>query len=194
MMASSGKKVIATIVTALFAFLTVVSIFRSPALQHTHAPAKKDAAASTAAALPPRGTNDEMTVLVTRVIDGDTIEIEGGAHVRYIGMDTPETVDPRMPIQCFGLEASAKNKELVEGKTVRLEKDVSETDHYGRRLYYVFVGDTMVNLLLVKEGYAHAATFPPDVKYHRQFLEAEREAREQKRGLWASCLIHPSHQ
>ena len=188
MMVSSGKKVTATMVIALFALLAIISILRSPAPQHTHAPAKKDAAEDVAAALPPRRVDDE-TAFVTRVIDGDTIEIEGGAHVRYIGMDAPETVDPRTPVQCFGAEASAKNKEFVEGKYVRLEKDVSETDHYGRLLRYVFVGDTMINLLLVKEGYATAATFPPDVKYYQRFLDAEREAREQQRGLWNACPI-----
>src|SRR3990167_3408922 len=79
------------------------------------------------------------TVLVTRVIDGDTIEIEGGQKVRYIGIDTPETVDPRKPVQCFGVEASNKNKELVSGKRDRLEKDVSETDKYGRLLRYIYI-------------------------------------------------------
>lgn len=80
---------------------------------------------------------------VVRVIDGDTIEIEGGDRVRYIGIDTPETVDPRKPVQCYGQEASNKNKELVEGKTVELEKDVSETDKYGRLLRYVWLGDML---------------------------------------------------
>lgn len=126
-------------------------------------------------------------VLVTRVIDGDTIEIEGGARVRYIGIDTPETVDPRKPVQCFGVEASNRNKQLVEEKRVRLEKDVSETDKYGRLLRYVYMGDTFVNLALVQEGYAHSFTYPPDVKYQKQFTNAERSAREQKMGLWGSC-------
>src|SRR3989338_7848179 len=115
---------------------------------------------------------------VTRVVDGDTIEIEGGERVRYIGIDTPETVDPRKPVQCFGVEASNKNKELVSGKRVRLEKDVSETDQYGRLLRYVYVGDTFVNLVLVQEGFAYSYTYPPDVKYQNQFTEAERIARE----------------
>lgn len=127
------------------------------------------------------------TYLVTRVIDGDTIEIEGGQHVRYIGIDTPETVDPRKPVQCFGVEASNKNKELVSGKRVRLEKDVSETDQYGRLLRYVYVGDTFVNLELIKQGYAHASSYPPDVKYQNQFTDAQRQAKEQNRGLWSSC-------
>lgn len=127
--------------------------------------------------------------LVTRVIDGDTIEIEGGQKVRYIGIDTPETVDPRKPIQCFGVEASNKNKELVSGKRVRLEKDVSETDKYGRLLRYVYIGDTFVNLELVKQGYAYSYSYPPDVKYQNQFTDAQRQAKDQNKGLWDSCPI-----
>lgn len=126
-------------------------------------------------------------VLVTGVTDGDTIEIEGGKKVRYIGIDTPETVDPRKSVQCFGHEASNKNKELVLGKKVRLEKDVSETDKYGRLLRYVWVGDTFVNDYLVRQGYAQSSTYPPDVKYQNQFLQAQKEAREQNRGLWSVC-------
>jgi len=129
----------------------------------------------------------EITYSVTRVIDGDTIEIEGGYKVRYIGIDTPETVHPSKPVECFGIEASNKNKELVEGKRVRLEKDVSETDKYGRLLRYIWVGDVFVNDYLVRQGYAYASTYPPDVKYSEQFVRAQREARENNRGLWASC-------
>lgn len=100
--------------------------------------------------------------LVTRVIDGDTIELENGERVRYIGIDTPETVDPRKPVQCFGVEASKKNKELVEKKQVWLVKDVTDRDRYGRPLRYVYLGDpensntVFVNLELVKEGFAHS--------------------------------------
>ena len=130
--------------------------------------------------------------LVTRVIDGDTIEIEGGQRVRYIGIDTPETVDPRKPVQCFGIEASSKNKELVSGKRVRLEKDVSETDKYGRLLRYVYVGDTFVNLELVKRGYAYAYSYPPDIKYQNQFTDVQRLAKEQNVGLWGSCPVSSS--
>ncbi|MBI2017449.1 thermonuclease family protein [Candidatus Daviesbacteria bacterium] len=128
-------------------------------------------------------------VKVTKVIDGDTIEIEGGYHVRYIGIDTPETVHPSKPVQCFGKEASNKNKELVEGKIVRLEKDITEIDRYGRLLRYIWIDDTLVNEVLVKEGYANSYTYPPDVKYQDRFIKAEREARESKKGLWASCPV-----
>jgi len=126
---------------------------------------------------------------VTRVVDGDTIEIEGGEKVRYLGIDTPETVDPRKPVQCFGVEASKKNKELVEGKTVRLEKDITDRDRYSRLLRYVWVDDIFVNLELVKQGFASSYAYPPDIKYQEEFLEAEKEAREAERGLWKACPI-----
>ena len=129
----------------------------------------------------------ERGVLVTKVIDGDTIEIAGGRKVRYIGIDAPESLDPRKVVQCFGEEAYKKNKELVEGKRVRLEKDVSETDKYGRLLRYVYVGDIFVNRYLIREGYAYAYTFPPDIKYAEEFVQAQRKAREEKKGLWAVC-------
>lgn len=133
-------------------------------------------------------------VKVTRVVDGDTIVVEGSKTVRYIGIDTPETKDPRKPVQCFGKEASDENKKLVEGKYVYLEKDVSETDKYGRLLRYVWLKEenstkeaTFINDYLVRQGYAHVATFPPDVNYAQQFLKAEQEARTSLRGLWKTC-------
>jgi micrococcal nuclease len=122
---------------------------------------------------------------VARVVDGDTIKLENGETVRYIGIDTPETVDPRRPVGCFGKEAGNKNTELVLGKEIRLEKDISDADKYGRLLRYVYVGDIFVNEYLVREGYARASSYPPDVKYQELFREAEWEAREMKRGLWA---------
>lgn len=126
-------------------------------------------------------------VKVTKVIDGDTLELEGGQKVRYIGIDTPETKHPAKGVQCFGKEAAAKNKELIEGKEAIIEKDVSETDRYGRLLRYVYIGNLFINDYLVREGYALASTYPPDVKYQDQFREAEKEARENNRGLWKSC-------
>ncbi len=126
---------------------------------------------------------------VKRVIDGDTIELGSGKRVRYIGIDTPETVDPRKPIQCFGREAAEENKRLVDGKTVRLEKDISEVDRYGRLLRYVYVDDAMVNEELVKNGFAYSSSFPPDIKYQDRFQLAQREAQENNRGLWGGCAV-----
>lgn len=132
--------------------------------------------------------NEEKDLFkVIRVIDGDTVELEGGIRVRYIGIDTPETVNPNTTVECFGQEASNKNKELVEGKNVRLEKDVSEADKYGRLLRYIYVDDIFVNDYLVRQGYANASSYPPDVKYQDKFRQAETEAREYNRGLWNAC-------
>jgi micrococcal nuclease len=116
---------------------------------------------------------------VVEVIDGDTVKIDTGEKVRYIGIDTPEKGE------LFCEECTKKNEELVLGKEVGLERDVSITDKYGRLLAYVWVGDLMVNSEMVKTGYAHAYTYPPDVKYSDLFVELEREARENEYGLWA---------
>jgi len=123
----------------------------------------------------------ESQVRVVRVIDGDTIEIAGGAHVRYIGMDTPETY-PK--VEFCGPEAKAKNIELVEGKLVTLEKDVSETDKYGRLLRYVYVDGVFVNGELVRLGYAEAVSYPPDTRYQWQLERLEKEAKAAKMGIW----------
>lgn len=128
-------------------------------------------------------------VKIIRIIDGDTIEIEGGEKVRYIGIDAPETVDPRKSAQCFGMEASNKNRGLIESKMARLEKDVTDRDKYSRLLRYVWIGDTFVNLELVKQGFAYSYSYPPDIKYQDRFIKAQQEAKEAKRGLWSSCPI-----
>lgn len=125
-------------------------------------------------------------VPVIRVVDGDTIRVQLDGRevaVRYIGIDTPELGSRT---ERFGREATERNRQLVEGKRVRLEKDVSEADRFGRLLRYVWVGDRMVNAVLVEEGYANAVSYPPDVKYHEMLRERERAAREAKRGLWAN--------
>lgn len=136
---------------------------------------------------PPTATPGRVQAQVIRVIDGDTIEVVvvGQTYkVRYIGIDTPETKHPTKPVEPYGPEAAAKNEELVGGKIVGLEKDVSETDRYGRLLRYVYVGDLMVNAELVRLGYAQVSTYPPDVRYQDLFLQLQWEAREAGRGLW----------
>lgn len=126
----------------------------------------------------------QSQALVVRVIDGDTVEIEGGERVRYLGIDTPET-GPPSGAEYYGEEAAEKNRELVEGEVVGLEGDVQPRDEYGRRLCYVWRDDVMVNAELVRLGYAYAYTLPPNTRYRELFLRLEREAREQKLGLWA---------
>ncbi|HEX7123339.1 MAG TPA: thermonuclease family protein [Gemmatimonadaceae bacterium] len=133
---------------------------------------------------------------VVRVVDGDTLEVRIGgqvATVRIIGVDTPETVDPRQPVMCYGPEASAYTRQLVDQAAGRilLEKDVSETDRYGRLLRYVWLehpdGRRMLNYELVAQGYAQVSTYPPDVRYQELFLQAQREAQAAGRGLWGAC-------
>jgi micrococcal nuclease len=126
-------------------------------------------------------------VVVGRVIDGDTIELTDGRRVRYIGVDSPETVDPRRPVSCFGKEASAENSRLVAGKTVQLERDVSDADKYQRLLRYVYVDGVFINEYLVQHGFARVATYPPDVKYTELFVKAEQTARQENLGLWKGC-------
>lgn len=131
---------------------------------------------------------------VVKVVDGDTIEIESGERVRYLGIDTPETVHPTKKVQCFGREASNKNKELVLGKEVLLEKDISDRDRYGRLLRYVYLSNEtnpqevlMVNEYLIELGFATVVTYPPDVKYKDRFLKQQRQAQDSEKGLWGSC-------
>ena len=133
--------------------------------------------------------NDRIQAKVISVVDGDTIKIESGETVRYIGIDTPESVDPRKPVQCFAKEASKKNEELVMGKTIELENDISDRDRYGRLLRYVWIGDEMVNEKLVREGFARSYSYPPDIKYQENLIEAERQAKEENRGLWGSACF-----
>jgi micrococcal nuclease len=126
---------------------------------------------------------------VTRVIDGDTIEVEVGRgvrKVRLLGIDTPETKDPRRPVECFGREAAAKMRGLVGGRAVRLERDeVSDTvDRYGRLLRYVYSGDRLVNAEMIRQGYARAYLLFPFSR-RDEFREHEREARDRGAGLWA---------
>ena len=137
------------------------------------------------------GIEGERAV-VSKVVDGDTIELQNGLTVRFIGIDTPETVDPRRPVGCFGKEASNETKKLLSDREVILQKDVSEVDKYKRILRYVFLplrnGQTLfVNDYLVREGFAKVLTYPPDVKYNEQFRQAEKEAKEAGKGLWGRC-------
>lgn len=135
----------------------------------------------------------EGIFLVSRVIDGDTIEVNINGKketLRLIGIDTPEIVDPRKPVQCFAKEASNKAKEILNGKKVKLEADSSqgERDKYNRLLRYVFLEDgTSFNRLMIAEGYAHEYTYQSNpYKYQIEFKEAEENAREDGKGLWGA--------
>lgn len=145
-------------------------------------------------AVPPAMATGEETT-VESVVDGDTIVVAGGTRVRLIGIDTPETKDPRTAVQCFGREASAFTESLVPpGTAVRLVYDVERLDRYGRTLAYVYrLSDGMfVNAALAANGYALVATFPPNVAHVDEFTALAREAREEGRGLWSACGGEPA--
>jgi micrococcal nuclease len=126
--------------------------------------------------------------LVTKVIDGDTIELSDGRKIRYIGIDAPELHHPQKGKECFGEEAHRRNQELVLQKWVKLEKDQSETDRYDRLLRYVKVENTHINEVLVSEGYAVAKAYPPDTMFQELFTKAQSEAQLNNLGVWETCL------
>lgn len=127
--------------------------------------------------------------LVRKIVDGDTIELSNRRRVRYIGIDAPETMRRKLDSwvfdpEDFGIEAKKLNRSLVSGRSVRLEFDVVSEDKYGRWLAYVFVDEIMINLELLKSGYASIYTFPPNIKYFELLLNAQEDAQFNKRGIW----------
>jgi micrococcal nuclease len=127
---------------------------------------------------------------ITRVVDGDTIEARIGSRVedvRYIGVDTPETVKPDTPVQCFGPQASTFNHHLVEHRRVRLVFGVERRDIYGRLLAYAYLGRRFVNATLVRRGLARTLTIPPNDRFARPLRRLEMRAARSGRGLWGTC-------
>jgi micrococcal nuclease len=127
-----------------------------------------------------------------RVVDGDTIRVVRNGReeaVRYIGVDTPESVKPGAPVECYGKAASTANRRLVEGERVRMVGDVEARDRYGRRLAYVYRArdGLFVNAALVRAGYATPLTAPPNVAHADDFADLARRARRAGRGLWSRC-------
>ena len=117
---------------------------------------------------------------VTRVLDGDTVVLESGERVRYLGINTPETGEP------FAAEATARNAALVRGRAVTLETDTEIRDQYGRLLAFVHVGGISVSATLIREGLAHVLLIPPNAKHAGSFLALQREAQEARRGIWGA--------
>lgn len=136
------------------------------------------------------GLPQGIDVVVERVIDGDTIVVSGKRHVRLIGVDTPETVDPHRPVGCFGKEASRFLTSLLpQGSPVRLVGDVEQDDRYGRVLAYVYrrADGLFVNAELVRQGFANVLTVAPNVAHTEEFVGLARDARNAGRGLWSAC-------
>ena len=131
-----------------------------------------------------------VRVHVIRAVDGDTalVRLDGGPeYVRYIGIDTPETVKPDTPVQCGGPRASAYDHRLVDGRTVRLVFDRERRDEYGRLLAYVYLGKRFVNAEIMRRGYARPLPFPPNTAHARLFAHLADEAGRRGRGLWGRC-------
>jgi micrococcal nuclease len=146
-----------------------------------------DDAVSSPRGAPARGS-DHTTV--ERVVDGDTIVVDGAVRVRFIGIDTPESVDPRQPVQCFGRESARRTEHLLpRGVEVKLVYDVDRTDRYGRTLAYVYRASDglFVNAALVRDGYALSFTVPPNIAHADDFVALQRAARTARRGLWKAC-------
>jgi len=135
----------------------------------------------------PSYENAFESVLVTRVIDGDTIELEDGRRVRYIGIDTPEISHPTQGQECYGLEATIRNQQLVEGKIVELQKGIENEDQYGRLLRYVYVDGVFVNAQLIAEGFAYASSYGPEKRYQQVFTQLQQYSKLLGRGLWSAC-------
>jgi micrococcal nuclease len=138
------------------------------------------------------GSTRSDSARVIRVVDGDTVVVQSGGRqekVRYIGIDTPESVKPGTPVQCFAKAASAANKRLIEGQAVKLVPDAEALDRYGRTLAYVYRASDglFVNAELVKAGYARTLTIPPNVAHADEFAELATQARKAGRGLWSRC-------
>lgn len=127
--------------------------------------------------------------VVVRVIDGDTVELEHTGRARLIGIDTPETVKPNTPVQCYGPQASAATKRLLpKGTRVRVSFDREHHDHYGRSLVYLFApSGRMVNATLVRQGYARTLRIEPNTRHAGRFAALQSEARAAHRGLWGAC-------
>jgi micrococcal nuclease len=140
------------------------------------------------------GAGGTASARVLRVIDGDTVRVRlaGGkqATVRYIGVDTPESVKPGTPVQCFAKAASAFNRRLVEGKTVWLRAGRERSDRYGRLLAYVYLREPerrFVNAELIARGYARTLSIAPNTDFAGRFARLERRARRLALGLWGAC-------
>ena len=128
---------------------------------------------------------------VSRVVDGDTVEVQLDGEeedVRYIGVDTPETVKPGTPVQCFGPAASAFNHALVEGRDVRLVVGPEARDVYGRLLAWVHLGRRFVNAELLRRGLARTLAIPPNTRYAARFSRIQKAAARGGRGLWGACV------
>jgi micrococcal nuclease len=182
-----SKKTV-TLLSALILF--AYQYYSSTLSQSTILGTQTVAVTPTITLIQPLPTPLSGTMLVKKIVDGDTIKIMDGTSsktIRLIGVDTPETVDPRKTIQCFGNEASLFTKSLVEGQLVTVQSDETQelTDKYGRTLAYVYLSDgTLVNEKIIRSGYGYEYTYDVPYRYQKEFKEAQAQAEAEGRGLW----------
>lgn len=184
-----SKKKLVFILCIGFLLILLGGILYKPVLQDS-SPSKSFSLLTNSPTPTVQPTNEpETKTTVTRIIDGDTIELEDGTRVRLLGIDTPESG------QCASGEATATTSELVLNKNVKLETDVQLKDRYGRLLAHIFIDGVHVNEELVKAGWATTLTIPPNVKYVDKLLKAQQDARAAKLGIWADdpCPEHVSN-
>jgi len=138
-----------------------------------------------------RPMNERVGAVVTRVVDGDTAEMDlesgGEEGVRFIGVDTPESVAPGQPVECFGKKASGFTARMIEGERVALRFGAERRDRYDRLLAYVYLGDRFVNAELVRLGYARTLEIAPNVDFAERFARLQQGAANAGRGLWGAC-------
>lgn len=173
----------------LAVLLFTVNTFFGSSPQNAQPPAVNEqqinisAEISTGSATNAKPSSDDQLSLVTRIIDGDTLEVNGEDVVRLIGIDTPEHNN------CYFTEAKVKLSDLTLGENIRLEKDISDRDRYQRLLRYVYVDDVLVNNYLVYEGFAKATSYPPDIKQQDLLRSSEQAARSENKGMWGACPL-----
>lgn len=190
------RYVLGGVVLLLFVLLTLMRARQTVPIQPSASstvPTPQTSSASPSPATVERVLGERAPIgdhgTVETIIDGDTFTLSDGRIVRLIGIDAPET-GTRRPHECFAEEATTRAQQLLAGKVVELEKEVSEIDRYGRLLRYVYVGGVFVNDVLVREGYATARAYPPDTQYKQRLRQAEQEARAARRGLWGSACAN----
>ena len=190
-MAKNKIKIILFIATLIFLLGGILPSQKHPVFVPSQANISlvKLPANTASSLLSPAPTGD--FVLVARVVDGDTVIVNLNRReekIRLLGINTPETVDPRKPVECFGEEAFARAKAILTNQTVRLEFDPSQDryDKYGRLLAYVWLADgTNFNLKMIQDGFAYEYTYHLPYKYQTEFKAALRTARQASRGLWS---------
>lgn len=184
------RNIIALIVFLISAYQVIIAP-QSSEEKNNQIKAPLPTVAEPTAVLGDQITSASVSAQVIRVVDGDTVRVSLNGEektIRLIGMNTPETVDPRREVQCYGKEASEKAKELLTGQEIYLESDDSqgETDKYQRLLRYIWLTDGMnFNKLMIAEGYAYEYTYDLPYKYQAEFKTAQLTAQESKKGLWS---------